>query len=128
MDSKKLKFLFAFHCHQPVGNYEHVFEDCFQKCYQPLVEALAAYPHLKFSLHYSGPLLTFIEKKHPKNLELLRIMTSRGQVEWVGGGFYEPILPTIPARDAVGQILKMRDWISDRFDYDVRGLWLTERV
>ncbi len=128
MSPKHLKFLLAFHCHQPVGNYEHVFEDCFQKCYRPLVEALAAFPQLRFSLHYSGPLLGFIEKKHPENLELLRVMTARGQVEWIGGGFYEPILPTIPARDAVAQILKMRKWIADHFNFDTRGLWLTERV
>ena len=128
MNPKRLKFLLAFHCHQPVGNYEHVFEDCFQKCYRPLVEALAAFPKIRFSLHYSGPLLRFIEKKHPENLELLGIMTSRGQVEWIGGGFYEPILPTIPARDAVAQIIKMRDWIAHRFNFDMRGLWLTERV
>lgn len=128
MSPKKIQFLFAFHCHQPVGNYEHVFEECFQNCYRPLIETLSRFPKLRISLHYSGPLLLFIEKKHPENLELLDKMTARGQVEWIGGGFYEPILPTIPARDAIAQIIKMRDWISDRFKFDVRGLWLTERV
>src|SRR5262245_218131 len=121
---KKLKFLFAIHCHQPVGNFEHVFEQCFQDCYRPLTETLSRYPKVKISLHYSGPLLLYIEKKHPENLILLREMTARGQVEWIGGGFYEPVLPAIPSRDAVAQILKMREWLRSHFHYDPRGLWL----
>jgi len=54
MKPEKLKFLFAIHCHQPVGNFEHVFEQCFKDCYRPLIETLARHPKTKCSLHYSG--------------------------------------------------------------------------
>ena len=36
---------------------------------------------------------------------------ARGQIEIIGGGFYEPILPMIPPRDRVGQIRTYTDYL-----------------
>lgn len=123
-----VRFIFAIHNHQPVGNFDHVLEKCFKDCYQPFLDLLAEYPSVRVALHYSGPLLQFIQKKHPYYIERLRTLAARGQVEIMGGGFYEPILSAIPQRDALGQLTKLSDWLEANLGQRPRGLWLPERV
>ncbi len=58
----------------------------------------------------------------------MRALVARGQVEILTGGFYEPILPAIPERDALGQIAKMTSYSEAVFGVRPRGMWLAERV
>jgi hypothetical protein len=44
------------------------------------------------------------------------------------GGFYEPILTSIPERDALGQIKELTSYLDDHFEVKPSGLWLTERI
>ncbi len=123
-----LVFLFAIHNHQPVGNFPSIFESAFKACYRPLLEGLAAHPGFRFALHFSGPLWEHMEKNEPGCWDLVRELAGRGQVELLGGGFYEPILSLIPEDDRLGQIRMMSDYLSENFGQRPRGLWLTERV
>ena len=125
---KKVFFLFGLHNHQPVGNFEHVFEESYDKCYHPLLETLKSFPSFKMSLHHSGPLIEWIEKNRPAYFKTLKVMVKTGQVEILSGGFYEPILSSLPERDAVGQIKMMNDWIKKKFNTTPRGAWLAERI
>ena len=47
----------------------------------------------------AGPLLTWIEEHHPEYFERLKTLVKSGQIEMVGGGFFEPILISIPTAD-----------------------------
>jgi alpha-amylase len=123
-----IRFLFAVHNHQPVGNFEHVLDECTQVSYRPFLEVLRDHPGVRLALHCSGPLLLYFEKAHPEVLDIVGTLVDRGQIELIGGGFYEPILPVIPHDDAVGQVRKMQDWLRRRFGVEASGLWLTERV
>jgi alpha-amylase len=125
---KELRFLFAVHNHQPVGNFEHVVGRAFKDCYRPFLERLEKHPGFKFSLHFSGPLWEHMEKKERTSWDLVKAMAGRGQVELLSGGFYEPILSIIPEEDRVGQVRLMNDFIAANFGQTPRGLWLTERV
>lgn len=123
-----IRFLFAVHNHQPVGNFDHVVDECTRLSYKPFLEVLASHPGVRLALHCSGPLLLHLERRHPEVLDLAAELAARGQIELIGGGFYEPILPVIPPGDAVGQIRMMRDWLRRRFGAEAAGIWLTERV
>ena len=79
-------------------------------------------------LHYSGPLLEWIERAHPEYFDRLRALVSSGQVEIVGGGFYEPILVTIPPEDRLEQIARLAAYAEKHFKSRPRGAWLAERV
>jgi 4-alpha-glucanotransferase len=125
---KKILFAMALHNHQPVGNFDFVFEDSFHKCYKPFLNILKNYPMLKVSLHYSGPLLDWMEKNHRDFIDELRTLTQAGQVEIIGGAYYEPILPLLPHRDRIGQIKMQADYTRRTFGQDPKGLWLAERV
>lgn len=125
---KTLNLLFAVHNHQPVGNFDHVFLRGWQNCYAPFLEALEQHPHFRLSLHYSGSLLEWLEENQPDFLPRLRKLVARGQVELLGGGFYEPLLPFIPEQDARGQVALMNRYLEEKLDSRPAGFWLAERV
>lgn len=125
---KKIKFLFGIHNHQPVGNFGHVFEEIHEKCYRPYLEVLAKFPGLKTAIHFSGPLLEWLKDHRPGTLKIVKDLAAAGRLEIMSGGFYEPLLSTLPEEDAVGQIRMMNNFIRDEFDYSPKGLWLAERI
>ena len=125
---KKIKFAFAIHNHQPIGNFEHVFEHAFTHSYLPFLEILERHPRFKISLHFSGILLEWIKQHHPEALDKLRSMVGKGQVEMLTGGYYEPILAVIPDSDKIGQIQKLTNSLKEEFDTQPVGMWLAERI
>lgn len=125
---KKLKLLFGVHNHQPLGNFPEVFKRAFDQAYWPFLLKVSQYPHFKFALHFSGFLWEFMEKERPEIFELIKKMVDSGQVELLGGGFYEPILTQIPQRDRFAQINLMNEFLQKHFQIKPAGLWLAERV
>ncbi len=121
-------FPFCIHNHQPAGNFDFVLEDAYKKAYWPFLKLLHEHPAIKMTIHNSGFLLEWIVKKHPEYIELMREMVKRGQVEVMGGGFFEPILAVIPDSDRIAQIKMMADRIEELFGARPTGLWLAERV
>ncbi|MBI5376138.1 MAG: DUF1926 domain-containing protein [Candidatus Schekmanbacteria bacterium] len=119
---------FVIHFHQPAGNFDFVIERAYNQCYLPFVNVIADYPDIKMSFHFSGCLLEWLEEKHPEFYEKLETLISRGQIDIMTGGFYEPIMPAIPERDRIGQISMMTRYIKSRFRHVPRGMWLAERV
>ncbi len=128
MSRKHLYLGLAFHNHQPVGNDPSVFAWAYDRSYLPLVESLDRHPAIRVSLHYSGPLLDWIVENRPHFLDRLAALAARGQVEIMGGGYYEPILPSIPPADRTGQVEKMSAFARERFGQRPTGIWLAERV
>ncbi|HQH46921.1 MAG TPA: 4-alpha-glucanotransferase, partial [Candidatus Aminicenantes bacterium] len=126
--SRGFAFLFGVHNHQPVGNFGWVFDQAAADCYLPFLRALKGHPRVKISAHYSGPLLEDFAARRGEAWDLLAELTARGQMELLGGGFYEPILPIIPEADRRGQIEMMSDYLEKHFGRRPRGIWLTERV
>ncbi len=125
---KKVKFVFGIHNHQPVGNFDFVFEDAYQKSYLPFLQVLNRHPKIRISLHFTGILLDWLEKHHPDLLHLVRKMTERGQLEIMSGAYYEPILSVIPREDRLGQIRKQTRRVKSLFGYEASGMWLAERI
>ncbi|MGC9314542.1 MAG: alpha-amylase/4-alpha-glucanotransferase domain-containing protein [bacterium] len=125
---KTINFLFAVHLHQPVGNFEGVFRYATETAYEPFLRAMKKNPQFPFAFHASGPLWEYWEKHKPELFDIIGELVERGQLELLGGGFYEPILAVIPRRDALGQLNMMADYIEDKFGRRPRGIWLTERI
>lgn len=123
-----IRFALYFHNHQPVGNFDEVFEYAYNHSYRPLLEALLKHQGLKFGIHNSGPLCDWLEKKHPEYFEMLKEAVRQDRVEILSSAYGEPILSLIPRNDAIDQIRYFNDYLYKKFDYQVKGLWLTERV
>ena len=79
-------------------------------------------------LHFSGSLLTWMDESHEEFFMLLDEMVKRRQVELLGGGFYEPILPLIPMGDRLGQIESLTTYLRGHFGVRPRGLWIAEGI
>lgn len=122
------KFIFAVHNHQPVGNFDHVIREAFEKSYKPFIDLVFNTGYPKICFHFSGILYEWIEKNYPHYIDMISEMVKRSQVEILSGGYYEPILSVIPENDAVEQIKRMNDFIFKRFGCVPEGIWLTERV
>lgn len=93
-----------------------------------MLEALERHPGMRLSLHYTGSLLDWLEEAHPEFLQRVRVLVKRGQVEMVSGGYYEPILPSIPDDDKIAQIRRLTERVQRDFGEKPTGMWLAERV
>ncbi len=125
---KSINLIFGCHAHQPVGKFDFVFEQSYQKAYHPFLYVLEQYPAVRATLHFTGPLFDWFLSHEPRFLERLAALVDRGQVEIMGGGYYEPLLCAIPERDALRQIARMNHFCQTHFGAAPRGMWLTERV
>ena len=94
----------VLHHHQPVGQLPWAIEDVANRAYQPFLEALEKHPEVPVALHYTGPLLDWLAAERPQLIETLQALVQRGQVEMLGGGYYEPILAIWPREDQEAQI------------------------
>ncbi len=123
-----IRFILAIHNHQPVGNFDDVFQRAFDDSYRPFLDVLGRYPSLKISLHVSGSLMEWLDARQPAYLEQLAQMIEKQQIEIIGGAYFEPILPMIASRDRVGQVRSYTRWLQNRLGATVRGIWIPERV
>src|SRR6187200_3259944 len=124
----RISLALAIHNHQPVGNFGWVMAEVYGLAYEPMVAALERHPHVRLSLHYSGPLLDWLRAGRPEFIERLSALVARDQVEIIGGGYYEPVLASLPERDRVGQARKMGEELETLFGRRPAGAWLAERV
>lgn len=128
MDNEKLHLILAIHNHQPVGNFDHVIEEAYRKAYLPFLKLLQKHLLLKVVLHYSGSLLSWMAKNHPEAIDILKGFVRDQRVEFLSGGFYEPILSVVPEADRLMQVKELTDYIARLLNYKARGMWLAERV
>ncbi|HET6144701.1 MAG TPA: alpha-amylase/4-alpha-glucanotransferase domain-containing protein [Candidatus Acidoferrales bacterium] len=124
----KFNLVLLIHAHQPAGNFDDVMERTYQQSYLPFVECLARHPRVRVGLHYTGSLVEWMAEMHPEYIQRVGALVARGQVEIVGGGFYEPILVAIPYEDRIEQIRRLSDFVEKHFGKRPQGAWLAERV
>ncbi len=128
MTERHITLSLVLHNHQPVGNFGFVFEENYQRAYAPMLDALERHPGVRLGLHYTGPLLDWFKAARPEVIERLQALVERGQVEVLGGGYYEPVLASLLESDRVGQLVKMADEVESLVGQRPTGAWLAERV
>jgi hypothetical protein len=116
--------MIGIHSHIPYETGDEEFEYLYNHKLKPLLVALNNYPKIAAVLHFSGVLLHRIEKVHPGLCMLISDMISRKQVELLGGGFYEPMLPLIPHLDKIGQIEMLTTYIRKQYGKRPQGCWI----
>ena len=95
----RVRLVLAIHNHQPVGNFDGVFEEAYRDSYAPFLEMLAEFPQLSIALHTSGSLMEWLVQAHPEYIDRLRSLVERGQVEILGGPCYVKIIACLATRD-----------------------------
>ncbi|HEX3927468.1 MAG TPA: alpha-amylase/4-alpha-glucanotransferase domain-containing protein [Gemmatimonadales bacterium] len=123
-----LRFCFGLHLHQPVGNFDWVFEQHLEEVYRPLLNALMAGEVWPVAMHISGPLLDWLEAHAPAFVDEIGEHVAADRLELLAAGHDEPILAVLSRADRLEQIARHREHLRQRLGADARGLWLTERV
>jgi alpha-amylase/alpha-mannosidase (GH57 family) len=126
--TNSIHFGLLLHNHQPVGNFPWVFQQVYEEAYLPMLVALEHHPNIRLSLHYTGSLLDWLGDAHPDFLKRLASLVQSRQVEMVGGGYYEPVLPAIPDSDKIAQIRRLTRRVEHDFGKKPTGMWIAERV
>ena len=122
----KINLILGSHAHVPFGADAVEFENVYSGLLRPFVSCLYKYPRIQAALHYSGVLLYWIERSHPELFMLIEDMVTRRQVEMLGGGFYEPMMPLIPLQDKIGQIELLTTYLRRQFGKRPVGCWIPD--
>ncbi|MDR1506755.1 MAG: DUF1926 domain-containing protein [Treponema sp.] len=122
--SGKTSFILGYHDHLPAGSKDGEFEEIYSSRLKPLVTLLNSCPRIPAALHLSGPLLERLKQKRPEFFLLIGDLVARKQIELLGGGFYEPLLPLLPLADKIGQVELLTTYIRQHFGKKPQGCYL----
>ncbi len=125
---RTINLALALHNHQPVGNFDHVFDKAVKTAYEPFLNEFDQFPEMRITLHFSGCLLEWMEACRPQVLRRVKALVEAGRAELMGGGMYEPIFVMLSDRDKQEQIHMMRSYLETRFGVKPRGAWVPERI
>lgn len=110
------------------SDISQVAKTMYEKTYKHLASFLYENEDFGFSFFFSGTVLDWFCKKHKEYLAFIEELVSRGQVEILGGGYYNPHFPLLQATDRAGQIELLTTSIRKHFKVRARGCFLEESV
>ena len=85
-------------------SHHEEFEEKYQNIYKNMVSFLFEEPDSRFSLSFSGPLFSWIDREHSEFTQLLSKLIGKKQTEILGSGYYNPVFPLLFPQDRSGQI------------------------
>jgi hypothetical protein len=120
----RINILLGAYSHLPNGLGDDEFEALYETSIKPLISTLYKFPRINMVFHYSGSLLSKIERSHPELFMLIEDLLARKQAELLGGGFYEPMMPLVPSADKMGQIEMLTTYLRKQFGKRPQGCWV----
>jgi hypothetical protein len=128
MGKEPLVFAIVIHDHQPLGTFNSVIQETYDKAYLPFFRRLFDFPDVRFSVHISGYLLEWLSAGGTELLEILKTMVQRNQTEILTGTHYESIISLVPECDAVNSMKAYSDRLGSVFGIKPRGMWVVQGV
>ena len=101
-----------------------ILEKNFQSIYKPLIKFLYTHPTFPMSFALSGAQIQYFKKRKNELITILRELVDRKQVEVLGGGYNEPLLPLLNSVDRNGQIDLLTAELRQTFGKRPRGMTL----
>ena len=101
-----------------------VLEKSFLSIYKPIIKFLYSHQSFPLSFAFSGPQIQYFKKRKNELITILRELLDRKQVELLGGGYNEPLLPLLNSVDRNGQIDLLTSEIRQTFGKRPRGMTL----
>jgi hypothetical protein len=117
----KISLVLGSHAHIFPSAADEEFEELYRTTLMPFITVLNQFPKIPAVLHYSGSLFSRLEQKKPECFLLIKDMAARKQLELLGGGFYEPLLPLLPPADKIGQIEMLTTYLRQHFGRKPQG-------
>lgn len=124
----KAHLVCTLHFHQPTGVGPQALDRAFDDYYDVLLDVVEEDPNLRLNLHFTGTILEHAVAHHPAFLDRLRQLWKDQRVELLGGAFHDPVLPSIPERDALGQLQYTSNFYKQHLGKEPIGAWLCLRA
>ena len=119
---------FVFRIGQQGNKIPENAEEIYEKSVKKLIGLLYSNPRICATISFSGLMLEWYEKKHPEVLDVLKELTSRKQVEVLGGGYYDPLFPLLLPVDRLGQIELLQTGLRQSLGKRPRGIRLSQNA
>lgn len=103
-----------------IDSFDLIDKD-YKMVYAPLIKFLFSHPNFKFSFSFYGSEISYFKKRRNELISICKSMLERNQIEILGGGFYNPILPLLFPVDRNGQIDMLSSEIRQSFQKRPRG-------
>ena len=81
-----------------------VLDKNYSAVYKPIVKFLYTHPDFHFTFSISGKQIQFFKRRRNELIAILKELIQRKQIEILGGGYNDPILPLLSPVDRNGQI------------------------
>lgn len=119
-----------------LGVHSHITEDVFIENGKPgsisnyvnLIEAFENCKNLKVNIHFSGRLLSALDKQISGFSNKISKLLNENKLELISGGLHEPLFPFIPKDDRQAHLLLMNRLLSHLYGYTPSGVWTTKFV
>lgn len=118
----------AISFHQPLSADQAALEDALLRCYLPLLAEIERATDLRVSLHFGGHLLDFLARFHEDFLFRVKTLVKRGQVEILGGPFYNANFALIPEADLRGQMQMSAEFWESHGSQVPGVMWPCEQI
>jgi hypothetical protein len=121
-----VKVILGFNAHFPLGASSGLFETIYETRIKPFFQTLYQFPNVPAALHFSGSFLYKIDRMHDALSSLVTELLERKQVEIIGGGFYEPMMPLLSHHERIGQIELLTTYLRKSFNKRVTGAYIPD--
>jgi hypothetical protein len=110
------------------GTPAPILERALAELYKPLLTYLYKHPDLKIHLYLPGAVMEWFEQNHPELNMLIADLCKKDQLEMVTGGFQQPVLHILPAKDRSVQIEETTTFIRKRYGKRSRTIWFYDQI
>jgi len=123
---QNFKVVIGFHSDLPYNASDTLYEQVYQGSWRPYLAGLYKFASIKSVIYFSGSIFFWLEQKHPEYMYLLSELVRKGQIEMLGGGYYNPFATLISSQDMAGQIEALGAFIRKATGKRPTGAWLYE--
>ena len=120
------RVVIGMHNDLPYSASNALYEEAYQGAWRPFLSGLYKFASIKSVVHFSGSIYSWLEENHPEYMYLLTEMVRRGQIELLGGGFYNPLAALVSSQDMTGQVEALSAFIRKTIGKRPLGAWLYE--
>ncbi|NTU98566.1 hypothetical protein HGA64_00980 [Candidatus Falkowbacteria bacterium] len=125
-----MKWVNVLHLYQPANIESNKIVEATNLSYERIIRALEDCPQARITLNIAGSLLKrWVEEFSYLDLvERIKKLIRSGQVELLGSAAYHALLPLVPEREALKQIVEQENVLREHFgeDLQLKGFFLPE--
>jgi hypothetical protein len=123
-DLRPTRLSVVVHMHDPGFLADEEIRRLSSSPLEALAGILQRHLSFRFGLYLPGRVLESAARSVPRVLDILRQAGSTGRVEWLGGGFHDPLFAQVPESSRRSQIQMLSGALRQHVGAEPHGMWL----